>query len=135
MAQTSALPPIERLVGRENYTMWKFAIQSYLELEDLWASVEGTAEDPKKITRARAKIVLAVDPVNFVHIQETTTAKKAWDAVRKVFDDSGLTQRVGLLRKLVTTQLEKCRSMEDYVMQIIITAHQLNGVGLEVKDE
>ncbi|KMQ91985.1 gag-pol polyprotein [Lasius niger] len=135
MASNNVLPPIERLVGRDNYTTWKFAIQSYLELEDLWAAVQGTEEDLKKITRARAKIVLAVDPVNFVHLQGTTTAKEAWDALRKAFDDSGLTRRVGLLRKLVTTQLDKCRSIEEYVTQIITTAHQLNSVGLEVKDE
>ncbi|XP_071582491.1 uncharacterized protein [Temnothorax nylanderi] len=137
MSQTSthALSPIEKLISRENFTTWKFAMQSYLELEDLWDCVRGANLDEKKCTRARAKIILSVDPVNYIHLQRTKTPKEAWEKLREVFDDTDLTRKVGLLRKLVTTQLENCSSVEEYVNQIITTAHQLNGVGLEVKDE
>lgn len=131
---THALPPIEKLVGRENFMTWKFAMQCYLELEDLWECVRGTNQDETKCTRARAKIILSVDPVNYIHLQNTTTLKEAWEKLSEVFD-TGLTRKVGLLRKLVTTQLENCSTVEEYVNQIITTAHQLNGVGLEVKDE
>ncbi|KAK9688579.1 protein of unknown function (DUF4219) [Popillia japonica] len=42
MAQTNS-PTIERLVGRENYNTWKFAMQALLEHEDLWGCVTGDA--------------------------------------------------------------------------------------------
>lgn len=132
---SSVLPPIERLKGRENYCMWKIAMQSYLELEDLWGCVQGTESDARKMTRAKAKIILAIDPVNYVHVQSATNAETAWKKLSEAFDDSGLTRKVTLLRKLVTTRLDECKSVEDYVNRIITTAHQLTGIGLEVKDE
>lgn len=135
MAHTG-LPSIEKLKGRENYDSWKFAVQAYLELEDLWTCVQSEGEaDLKKVARARAKIILLVDPVNFVHIQSTKTAKEAWDNLQKAFQDNGLTRRVGLLKKLITTRLENCSSVEDYVNSIITTAHKLDGVGLSVSEE
>lgn len=36
---------IERLIGRENWTTWRFAVQTYLEVEDLWEAVEPKKKD------------------------------------------------------------------------------------------
>ena len=49
-------------------------------------------------------------------------AKAAWVKLKAVFEDSGLTRKVGLLRTLVTTGLESCESVEKY----ITTGHKLN---------
>lgn len=57
----SGLPSIERLLGRANYTDWKFAMKTYLEHEDLWDCVLGTEQDPKKNIRAKSKIILSVE--------------------------------------------------------------------------
>ena len=51
------------------------------------------------------------------------------------FEDSGLTRRVGLLRNLSTPQLQNCVSTEEYVKRIISTAHKLNSLNFEVRDE
>ncbi|KAJ8967368.1 hypothetical protein NQ317_017455 [Molorchus minor] len=106
------LPPIERLKGRENYDTWKFAVQTYLEHEELWSAVEGTEIDGKKVTKARSKIILLVDPMHYVHVQSTKTAQEAWNNLKGAFEDSGLTRRVGLLRILITTTLESCKSFK-----------------------
>jgi len=132
---TSALPAIEKLRGRENYNTWQFALESYLELDGLWKCVLGTEPDIEKNARARAKIVLCIEPINYVHIQNATTAKEMWDKLKTAFEDTGLTRKVGLLKKMVTAKLENCDSVEQYVTEIITTAHQLNGIGLEVKEE
>ncbi|XP_054270896.1 uncharacterized protein LOC128991751 [Macrosteles quadrilineatus] len=127
--------PIERLKGRENFDTWKFAVQAYLEDLDLWDCVSGVEQDKKKDTKCRSKLILLVDPVNYVHIQNTTTAKAAWDNLTKAFQDDGLSRRVGLLRILITTKLEDCSSVEEYVNRIVTTAHKLTNVGLQVTDE
>jgi len=134
-AQPTTLPIIEKLKGRENFNTWKFAMQIYLEHEDLWKCVEGTETDERKIIRARAKIVLSLDSVNYIHVQTTKTAQEAWNNLCKAFDDSGLTRRVGLLRALITTRLENCDSIDDYVNHVITTAHKLTNIGFEVSDE
>lgn len=72
--------------------------------------------------------------MNYVHIQNATTAKEAWDNLKAAFEDSGLTRKVGLLRR-ITTRLENCESVEQYVTEIIYAAHQLNSIGLEVNEE
>lgn len=53
-------------------------MQSYLELEDLWNCVLGTEDDARKMARAKAKIILAIEPINFVHVQTATDAARAW---------------------------------------------------------
>ncbi|KAG5863741.1 hypothetical protein JTB14_021889 [Gonioctena quinquepunctata] len=70
------LPLIEKLKGSENYDTWKFAVQTYLEHEELWDTVEGTEKDDKKITKARSEIILLVDPLNYVHVQNSKDAKE-----------------------------------------------------------
>lgn len=127
---------IERLTGRDNFASWKFAVKTYLEHEDLWECVSGTGEvDPKKDVKAKSKIILLVDPINYVHVQDASSAKEVWKKLCKAFDDSGLTRRVGLLRDLITTTLENCQSIEEYVNKIMTTAHKLRNIGFKVDDE
>lgn len=129
---------IEKLVGRENYQSWKFAVKNYLEHEELWNEIEpmsGYVSDSKKNTKARSKIILLIDPVNYVHVQEASTAKQVWTKLEKVFDDSGLSRKVGLLRDLITTTLDNCSSVEDYVSKVMTTAHKLRNINFVVGDE
>ena len=129
------IPAIEKLKGRENYPTWKFAMQAYLEHEDMWKCVEGTELDARKLAKAKSKIILCVDPMNYSHIQSATTAKEVWEKLKLAFEDSGLTRKVSLLRALVTAQLSKHNSVEEYVNEIVTTAHKLKGLGFDVPDE
>lgn len=140
---STSLPSIERLLGRENWSTWKFAVQTFLELEELWEAVKPTlnadgtlpAVDAVKDRRARAKIILLLDPVNYVHVREAKSAREAWSKLEAAFEDSGLTRKVGLLRKLITSSLATSDSMEAFVNGVIATTHQLRGIGFEITDE
>ncbi|XP_015124956.1 uncharacterized protein LOC107046765, partial [Diachasma alloeum] len=132
------LQPIERLKGRENYASWKFAMKAYLEMEDLWGCVEeipANVADPRKMTRARTKIALSLEPVNYGHVEDSRTPKKSWDKLRATFDDAGLSRRVNLLKQLTSISLENSASVEDYINKIIGAAHKLRGVGFTVQEE
>jgi len=48
---------------------------------------------------------------------------------------TGLTRKVSLFRKMVTTRLKDCKSMEQYDIQIVTAAHQLTGIGLKMDEE
>lgn len=134
---SNSMVQIEKLQGRENYATWSFAVRTYLEHEDLWKCVDGAVGEFDKVedTKARTKIILLVDSVNYIHIQEAKTAKEVWSNLRKSFDDSGLTRKVGLLRELITTDLEGCGSVETYVNKVITCAHKLRNIGFIVDDE
>lgn len=113
-------------------------MKNYLEHEELWQEVEpdpGYVSDSKKNTKAKSKIILLVDQVNYVHVQEATTAKQIWTKLEKVFDDSGLSRKVGLLRDLITTNLDNCSSVEEYINKVMSTAHKLRNINFVVGDE
>lgn len=131
----SGIPQIERLKGRENWEQWKFAVNAYFEMEGLWSSVEGKETDVSKNVNARSKLISLLDPIIFVHIQKTTSAKEIWNNLSKAFEDSGLTRRVSLLRTLITTKMEDCVSIEEFVNIIMSTAGKLAGTGMNVSDE
>lgn len=134
-------PGFPKLKGREDYQFWKVSAQAILEMDGLWDIVVGneTEQDETKVAvldrKAKCRLVLMVETVNFVHFQAEVTAKGVWDKLKSAFDDSGLMRRVGLLRILITTKLDECDNMEDFVNRIISTAHKLSGAGMEINDE
>ena len=101
-SNTSALPAVEKLRGRENYNTWQFALELLRIRRTIWRCVLDTETDAEKNARARAKIVLCIEPINYVRIQNATSAKKMWEKLKTTFEDSGLTRKVGLLKKMVT---------------------------------
>ncbi|KAJ8896767.1 hypothetical protein PR048_002112 [Dryococelus australis] len=121
---------IECLKGTENYGTWKFAVRAYL-----WDSVTGTDTDAKRNTKCRSKYILLADPLNYVDIQNMTTAKATWENLQKAFQDDSLIRKIGLLRILITTELDEYNSVGEYVNQILGTVHKLSTVGLQVSDE
>lgn len=128
---------IEKLSGRENYNTWRFAVKTYLEHEELWNIVDpGSSEvDPKRDLKAKSKIILLVEPINYVHIENAKSAREVWTNLQNVFEDSGLSRKVGLLKDLINTTLDSCASVEEYVNKIICTAHKLRNISFKVDDE
>lgn len=126
---------IEKLKGRENFDTWKFAMEHLLRLECLWGTIDGTNDKETDISKAKSKIILSIEAVNYVHVKDATNAKDVWKKLCATFEDSGLTRKVGLLRILLTTSLENSNSVEDYVNKIILTAQKLSSVGMTVTDE
>lgn len=127
---TYSLGHIEKLIGRENYSSWKFAMRACLEAEDLWGCILEKTEyvnDVKKMSKARAKIVLSIRKQNYGHIQDADTPQEAWNRLKNAFEDKGLTRKVGLLRTLTSTRLVDCTSIEEYVNRITTTAHSQRG--------
>lgn len=141
MSSSGILGSIEKLKGRDNYATWKIIVRAYLESESLWTSVAGTStetDSTKKLQKdciAKSRLILLVDPVNISHIQSATTAKEVWEKLEKAFDDNGLSRRVGLLRSLISTKLDECNSMEQYVDKIVTTAHKLKNAKFDISDE
>ncbi|XP_067215628.1 uncharacterized protein [Linepithema humile] len=137
-ASTQNLGLIEKLIGRENYSTWKFAMRACLEAEDLWGCIlgeEAYTTDTKKMSKARAKIVLSVQKQNYGHIQNAETPRQAWENLKNAFEDKGLTRKVGLLRTLTSTKLQDCNTIEEYVNIITTTAHTLKELDFEVKEK
>ncbi|GBP85187.1 hypothetical protein EVAR_99761_1 [Eumeta japonica] len=105
---------IEKLAGQENYSTWKFAVKSYLELDDLRE---------------------CIDPGTEVHLENATSSKQVWQNLQNAFENSWLSRKFGLLKDLINTPLDNCPSIEQYVNKIMSKAHKLRNIGFEVGNE
>lgn len=158
MTQQALLPSIDKLLGRENYNTWNFAVKTFLQHESLWDYVNPDAprakakkkftadgreeddaefliEEAKKDLKAKSKIILLIHPGNYHHVQNCESAKDVWQALKSAFEDSGLLRKVGLIRTLISTKLQNCSTMEEYVNKIMTAAHKLRNIQSEVDDE
>ncbi|CAG9134816.1 unnamed protein product [Plutella xylostella] len=124
---------IPKLKGRENYEDWAFAVENFLILEGMEKCVakEGDPNDAK----AKAKIILTIDPSLYVHIKGEETAMKLWTKLKRLFDDNGFTRRISLLRNLISIRRENCENMSQYVTSILETSQRLNNAGFKISDE
>lgn len=138
MSNGDAWGNIEKLKGSENYHTWSFAIKNLLDLnnyEKCILSDDQVEKDVDKLRKAKARLNLSVTPAVAVHIEQLQTAAQIWNKLKELFEDKGLIRRINLLRKLVTTQLENCNSMSEYVGQVLETSNKLHGIGFAVADE
>ena len=86
---------IKCLTGPENYHTWATAMKAYLQSQDLWETIEDPTgrqipADAQKNDKARATIVLTLDPRVYRHIKNETTAKGTWDKLKNEYDDKML---------------------------------------------
>lgn len=142
---TSLLLSFEKLKGQENYSLWKFQLSKFLELDDLWivtdpAVAENSslyADDGKKAEqrKALAKISLMVEPACIVHIRNCTTPYDAWKNLKEAFESSGLSRRLRLLRNLFSVRLENHSSIHSYVHESLDLAHQVAAISDPLQDE
>lgn len=131
----SLLTSIAKLRGRENYVEWKFSMTNYLAHEDLWGCIDETDKDAKKITKTKSKLILSIEPYNYVHVQSCATAAEVWKALENAFQDNGLVRKVGLLKKLIEIKLVNFPNVEQFISEIMQTVQKLRNIKFEIPDE
>jgi hypothetical protein len=67
---------------------------------DLWKCVTGDVTDEGKNMKARSRILLATEPHIYIHVEDTATAKDAWNNLARTFEDAGQNNRIALMRAL-----------------------------------
>lgn len=92
-------------------------------------------KDVQTDERALAEITLMLEPANFAHIATAKHAKEAWDALLNAFEDTGLTRKVELLKRLVQLKLSDFDSTQEYVSQMVMMSLKVQQTGLTLEDE
>jgi transposase InsO family protein len=135
MSTSSYLVNVPKLKGRENYDDWAFAARNFLVLEgiDIDALPADLSEADQR--KAKAKLVMTIDPTLYVHIKNENTVSALWNKLKQLFDDSGYTRKISLLRTLISIRLDNCDSMTSYVSQMVETAQRLKGTGFEINEQ
>lgn len=117
-------------------------MRALLVHEDLWKSIAGyptgdtTSEEVKfsRDQKALAKICLTLDGSAITHVRTAKTAKEAWDALAKVFEDTGMGRRLFLERKLYRYSLSDFKNIEEYLNAVMSTAQDLADIGKVIDD-
>ncbi|XP_072384437.1 uncharacterized protein [Diabrotica undecimpunctata] len=136
MAATNYLASVPKLMGRENYDDWSFAIENVFVLDGLSKCLEENGEtNADTQNKARAKLCLSIDPSIYVHIREAATALDVWITLKKLYGEKSFTRKINLLRTLISLRLDNCDSMENYIGQMIETAQKLTRSGFEITSE
>lgn len=135
MAAVNYLNSVPKLIGRENYDEWSFAVENVFVLEGLTKCINGTEEDSVLVAKAKAKFVLTLDPSLYVHVKDAKTCREAWDKIKNLYEDVGFTKKIGLLRNLISLRLNNCENMESYVNQVIETAQKLRKTNFDISEE
>lgn len=129
---------VEKLIGRANYASWALTMKFLLIKEGSWSTAVNVGEnavvDGELSLRALATIGLHVDKRLFSIIRKCDTAKQAWDALKKQFDNKGYSREISLLRKLCGIWLNDFQSVEEYLDEIQSTVQDLEEINFTIDD-
>lgn len=84
-----------------------------------------------KVSKAKAIIELTIED----HVSKCETALTMWETLHSLYEDTGLTRKIGLLRSLIQCRLDECSSMQDFIDKIKSTSNKLVGIGFDISDE
>lgn len=103
--------------------MWCFAADNFLVMKGTSDRIKVTnPEVTAAHTETKAKLILTIDSLLYVHIKDVKNTKELWDRFKQLFDDSGFTRRISLLKSLISIRLENCNSITSNVSRIIETS-------------
>lgn len=81
------LTSVPKLLGRENYDEWSFALENVLVLEGLSKCIDGTEQGTTLVAKAKAELILTIDPALYLYVKDAKTAKEVWTSLKtKLFD-------------------------------------------------
>lgn len=129
------LGSVPKLTGRANYDEWAFAVENMLVLEGLNKCLVDDSPDSILVAKAKAKLILTIDPSLYSHVKDAKTAKEVWINLKNLYEDSGFARKIGLLRTLISSRLENHDSMELYINQVVETSQKLRRTGFKIDEE
>lgn len=135
---------IDKLKGAEDYYNWCFAMESFLEAKSLHECIIPKKEndlsaakddDEDHLRSAKGYLVIGIDKTLYVHIRHCKSALEIWYKLKNMYEDRGILRKIGVLYKFVTTKLENCSSMQEYVDTITSNAAKSITAGWSINDD
>lgn len=86
-----------------------------------------------KNSKAKAIIGLSIETSIYVHVSNCDTALSMWKTLMKLYEDTGLTRKIGLLRSLIQCRLDESSDMQEYIDKIMSIYHAIEEKMLHVR--
>lgn len=136
---------IEKLKGSDNYHTWSFAVKHYLDFKGYGQCIETVKDkdgaeviaekDQTKLTACKALLVLLVEKNNYTYMAKCKTALDVWKMFQGLYEEKGLSRKIGILRAMLSTKLEDMDNMQSYIDAILDGTDKLQGIGFVMTDE
>ena len=125
-------------LGSDNYTTWATKMKFLLVTKGQWTTVEvpptdeaGRANDAK----ALATIGLSVEDYHLSTIEQCTTAKEAWDALKGIYRAKSISLVLRLKKELSQMRKDTSENFTQYISRARAIMDQLRAAGNQVEEE
>ena len=116
-------------MGQSNYNAWRFRIIRILKEKDLLSVIEEeNVSSAAKDNQAFTIITLNIKDSQIPHIQDTRTARKAWEALEEVHKGIGMNGMMILMQHVWALKMTEGQDMSKYLNQFRKLANQLRGL-------
>ena len=128
-------------LNSNNYFNWRYKLQMLLIEKDVWEVID--EEEPTPITnawrrkdrKALATIALHVEDDQIQHIRNCLTAVDAWHCLKEIHEKDTPNNRVSILRKMMTTNLQEGGDVEKYLSEMNELYQKMIAMGNEFKPD
>ena len=135
VSTTSLTQSIEKLdgamaTGQSNYNAWRFRIIRILKEKDLLSAIEdseGTVSSSKD-DQAFTIITLNIKDSQIPYIQDATTTRQAWTALKEVHQGIGMNRRMVLMQRLWSLRMSEGEDMAQHLNLFRELANQLRSL-------
>lgn len=80
-------------------------------------------------------MALSVEENIQTHIAACTTAIEIWNVLKNLYENTGLSRKIGILRQMISSRLDESTGMQEYIDTIINYSNKLAGIGFGISDE
>ena len=119
--------------GQSNYNAWRFRIIGILKEKDLLAAIEESTVSSTKDDQAFTIITLNIKDSQILYIQDATSTKDAWSALKEVHQGIGMNGRMVLMQRLCGLKMTEGDNMAQHLNQFRELANQLRSLSVDGK--
>lgn len=113
-------------LNNENYSTWKYKIELILLKDNLKEVIEREKNDndnendwKKKDDQAKALIGLSIEDSQLIHVRKLKNAKQYWDSLMKYHEQTSITSKVFILKKLCRMTMSEDENLEEHVATML----------------
>ena len=135
---TSLTQSIEKLdgsmaTGQSNYNAWRFRIIRILKEKDLLTAIEDSTVSTTKDDQAFTIVTLNIKDSQIPYIQDATTTKEAWAALKEVHQGIGMNGKMVLMQRLWGLKMVEGEDMAKHLNQCRELSNQLRSLSVDGK--
>ena len=135
-------------LNRTNYNEWKRNMKWFLMGEDLWGFVDGSEVKPEDVEDAGVRtkwrkgnqkalyfIGTSIAPELQIHVDNVTTAREAWTALKDQFQRVSLMQKIRLRKQYYRLELQYGGDIHEHIRKLCELHNQMKELGEDTNDK